>query len=166
MVRDILPLPPSALYVYVLLESPVKTFMPGCGSRVVALERESPSGDDEVHFALSQGGVDLSGFLPQATGDSTPSLLRRSTLGPPETYTAFSSEAVRMTSRACSATTQDSDGTTSDSLGRARSIDRELVATGRHQNCGPWRAPVTLSPTTANGRLPLPLHPRPRENGY
>jgi hypothetical protein len=69
MLHEPSPLPPTALYVYVLVESPTSGFVPACGSRVIALERESESGEDDVHFALGQGGVDLSGLLPLATGD-------------------------------------------------------------------------------------------------
>lgn len=69
MVRDTVPLPPTALYVYVLLEPPTPGWKPGCGSKVVALERESETGDDEVYFAISEGGLDLTAGMPLATGD-------------------------------------------------------------------------------------------------
>jgi hypothetical protein len=63
------PLPCSTLYVYLLLEPPTAGWKPGCGSRVIALEMENYSEEDEVRFALSEGGVDMSAGLPRATGD-------------------------------------------------------------------------------------------------
>jgi hypothetical protein len=69
MVREPVALPTAALYVYVLLEPPTQGWRPGYGSSVIALEVETDASRDEVQFALSEGGVDLSGFLPRVIGD-------------------------------------------------------------------------------------------------
>lgn len=63
------PLPPLALYVYILVEPPVNGFVAGCGSEVIALELAATGRSDEVHFAISEGGVDLSGSRPIVTGN-------------------------------------------------------------------------------------------------
>ena len=70
IVRETVPLPPTALYVYVLIEPPTPGWKPGCGAAVVAIELESQTDEDEVHFAMSEGGVDLTNWLPQVTGDA------------------------------------------------------------------------------------------------
>lgn len=66
--RPFEPLPPTALYVYVLLEPPDPGWVAGAGADVIVVERLSESGHDEAHVASSQGGVDFSGIIPAATG--------------------------------------------------------------------------------------------------
>jgi hypothetical protein len=67
--REVQPIPPTALYVHVLLEAPTPGWVAGAGSDVIGIERESDSGTDDVHVAVTQGGVDVSGLFPRATGD-------------------------------------------------------------------------------------------------
>lgn len=64
------PLPPLAVYAYVLLETPTAGWVAGAGADVLVIERESESSDDEAHVASSQGGVDLTAVFPRATGST------------------------------------------------------------------------------------------------
>lgn len=66
-VQEVEPLPPTALYVLVVLEEPTPGWVAGAGSQVVALERLSDSGNDEAHVEIVQGRTDLEGgFGPAA----------------------------------------------------------------------------------------------------
>lgn len=63
-------LPPTALYVLVVLEEPSPGWVAGAGSSVTTMERVSESGEDEVHFELVQGTTDRAQGFPLASPQS------------------------------------------------------------------------------------------------
>jgi hypothetical protein len=69
-VTDAEELPPTALYVLVVLEEPSPGWIAGAGSSVTTLERVSDSGQDEIQFELVQGTTDRTHGFPSATPSS------------------------------------------------------------------------------------------------
>lgn len=64
--REKAPVPPTALFVLVVLEEPTPGWVAGAGAQVITVERVSESGDDEVHFQLVQGRTAVRGGFPLA----------------------------------------------------------------------------------------------------